>query len=156
MAAPEHDNSGVRFPPPLLYVLGLVIGWLLERRYPLASLPRNVALGAGIVLIVSGLAVARAGARTIWKASSSIIPMRPTTAIVSDGPYALTRNPMYLGMVFIYIGIAFLIRSPWALVLLPLVVLGVDRLVIAKEERYLRGKFGETYVNYCSRVRRWI
>jgi protein-S-isoprenylcysteine O-methyltransferase Ste14 len=63
---------------------------------------------------------------------------------------------MYLGMVVIYVGIALLIRSPWALVLLPLVVLGVDRLVIAKEERYLRGKFGETYGNYCSKVRRWI
>ena len=57
---------------------------------------------------------------------------------------------------FIYIGIAFLIHSAWAVVLLPLVVLGIDRLVIAKEERYLRGKFGETYTSYCSRVRRWI
>jgi protein-S-isoprenylcysteine O-methyltransferase Ste14 len=118
--------------------------------------PKNVALGGGIVLIVAGLAVARAGALAVWKANSSIIPMRPTTAIVSDGPYALTRNPMYLGMVFIYIGIAFLIHSAWAVVLLPLVVFGVDRLVIAKEERYLRGKFGETYTSYCSRVRRWI
>jgi protein-S-isoprenylcysteine O-methyltransferase Ste14 len=118
--------------------------------------PKNVALGGGIVLIVAGLAVARAGALAVWKANSSIIPMRPTTAIVSDGPYALTRNPMYLGMVFIYIGIAFLTHSAWAVVLLPLVVFGVDRLVIAKEERYLRGKFGEAYTSYCSRVRRWI
>ena len=85
-----------------------------------------------------------------------MIPIRPTTAIVSDGVYRFTRNPMYVSMVAVYVGIALLIRAPWALVLLPLVVLLVDRLVIAKEERYLRGKFGETYTNYCSRVRRWI
>lgn len=151
-----RNNSGVLFPPPLIYVLGLLAGWWLERKYPLPSLPKNVSLGAGIILIVAGLAVARAGARTIWKANSSIIPMKPTTAIVSDGPYALTRNPMYLGMVFIYIGIALLFHSAWALILLPLVILGVDRLVIAKEERYLAGKFGQPYLAYKSKVRRWI
>ena len=82
--------------------------------------------------------------------------MRPTTAIVSDGVYRFTRNPMYVSMVVIYVGIALLIRAPWALVLLPVVMIAVDRLVIAKEESYLRGKFGDIYVNYCSRVRRWI
>jgi len=150
------DNSGVKFPPPLLYLLGLLAGWSLQRVHPLPMLPKNIALAGGILLIVAGMAVARAGVRSVWKAKSSIVPVRPTTAIATDGPYALTRNPMYLGLVFIYIGIAFLIHSAWALVLLPLVVLGVDRLVIAKEEKYLRGKFGETYTNYCSRVRRWI
>jgi protein-S-isoprenylcysteine O-methyltransferase Ste14 len=154
--AANPDSSGVRFPPPLIYVVGLVAGYLLERKYPVATLPRNLSIAGGIVLCVAGLLVIRSAARTVWKANSSIIPMRPTTAIVSEGVFQLTRNPMYLGMVVIYVGIALLIRSPWALVLLPLVVLGVDRLVIAKEERYLRGKFGETYGNYCSKVRRWI
>jgi protein-S-isoprenylcysteine O-methyltransferase Ste14 len=108
------------------------------------------------VLLVAGFAVARSGARTIWKANSSIIPMRPTTAIVSEGIFQFTRNPMYVGMVVIYVGIALWIRTPWALVLLPLVVLAVDRLVIAKEERYLAGKFGEPYLAYKNKVRRWI
>ena len=152
----EHDNSGIKFPPPLIYVLGLLAGWWLERAHPLPSLPKNISLGAGIVLIVAGLAVARAGARAVWKANSSIIPIRPTTAIVSDGPYALTRNPMYLGMVFIYIGVAFLMHSAWALILLPLVIVAMNWLVIAKEEKYLAGKFGESYLAYKNRVRRWI
>jgi protein-S-isoprenylcysteine O-methyltransferase Ste14 len=151
-----QDSSGVRFPPPLIYLVGLVAGYFLERKYPLASLPRNLSIAAGIVLVAAGFAVARSGALTIWKANSSIIPMRPTTAIVSDGVYRFTRNPMYVGMVVIYVGIALLIRSPWALVLLPLVVLLVDRLVIAKEERYLAGKFGQPYLAYKSKVRRWI
>ena len=80
-----RDNSGVRFPPPLLYVAGLLAGWLLERKYPLTSLPRNISLAAGIILCVAGFVVARAGAMAIWKANSSIIPMRPTTAIVTQG-----------------------------------------------------------------------
>ena len=151
-----RDNSGVRFPPPLIYVLGLLAGWLLERKHPLVPLPRNFAIAAGIVLLIAGLALARSGARAIWKANSSIIPMRPTTAIVSDGVYRFTRNPMYLAMAVMYVGIALLVRAAWALVLLPVVMIAVDRLVIAKEESYLRGKFGETYMNYCSRVRRWI
>src|SRR4051812_8134489 len=154
--AANPDSSGVRFPPPLIYVAGLLAGWLLERRYPLTSLPRNISIAGGIVLILAGLLVTRAAARSMWAAKTSMIPIRPTTAIVSDGVYRFTRNPMYVSMVAVYVGIALLIRAAWALVLLPLVVLLVDRLVIAKEERYLRGKFGETYTNYCSRVRRWI
>ena len=154
--ATTPDNSGVRFPPPLVYIGGLVAGYLLERKYPLATLPRNFSLAAGIVLCVAGLVVIRSAARSMWKARTSMIPFRPTTAIVCEGVFQLTRNPMYLGMVVIYVGIALLIRSPWALVLLPLVVLGVDRLVIAKEERYLAGKFGEPYLSYKSKVRRWI
>jgi protein-S-isoprenylcysteine O-methyltransferase Ste14 len=154
--AEARDNSGVRFPPPLPYALGLLAGWWLQRTHPLPLLPKNVALAVGILLIVAGLAVARAGVRAVWKANSSIIPIRPTTAITSDGVFQFTRNPMYVGMVVIYVGIALLIHSAWSLILLPIVILAVDRLVIAKEERYLRSKFGETYTNYCSRVRRWI
>ena len=152
----EKDNSGIKFPPPLIFVLGLLAGWWLERKYPLVHLPTYVAVAVGIVLISRGFTIARAGARAVWKANSSIIPMRPTTAIVADGPYAGSRNPMYLGMVFIYIGVAFLMQSAWALILLPLVILGMNWLVIAKEEKYLAGKFGESYLAYKSKVRRWI
>jgi protein-S-isoprenylcysteine O-methyltransferase Ste14 len=154
--AEAQDNSGVRFPPPLVYVIGLLAGWLLERKYPLAALPRNFSIAAGIVLIVAGIALSRSGAQAIWRANSSIVPIRPTTAIASSGVFRFTRNPMYLGLVVIYAGIALLIRSAWAFILLPLVVLAVDRLVIAKEERYLTGKFGEQYLSYKGRVRRWI
>jgi protein-S-isoprenylcysteine O-methyltransferase Ste14 len=154
--AEARDNSGVRFPPPLVYVAGLLAGWLLERKYPLTSLPRNFSIVAAIVLILAGMALARSGALAIWKANSSIIPIKPTTAVVSHGVFQFTRNPMYAGLVVIYAGIALLIRSAWAFILLPLVILAVDRLVIAKEERYLGGKFGEQYVSYKNKVRRWI
>src|SRR5882762_8924689 len=97
--AEARDNSGVRFPPPLIFVVGLVAGYFLQRKYPLPSLPNNLSIVAGVVLVIAGVAVAASGARAIWKANSSIIPMRPATAIVSDGVYRITRNPMYVGMV---------------------------------------------------------
>ena len=125
---------------------------------PLGKAIRNSEYAFPMIEFVhlAGLAVIRSAARIMWKAKTSMIPMRPTTAIVCDGVFQLTRNPMYVGMVVIYVGIALLIRTPWALVLLPLVVLLVDRLVIAKEERYLAGKFGEPYLSYKNKVRRWI
>ena len=152
----ERDNTGIKFPPPVIYVLGLLAGWWLERKYPLVHLPVYVRAGVGVALVGQGFIVARAGARAVWKANSSIIPIKPTTAIVTDGPYAGSRNPMYLGMVLIYIGVALLMQSAWALILLPPVILGMNWLVIAKEERYLAGKFGEPYLAYKSKVRRWI
>jgi protein-S-isoprenylcysteine O-methyltransferase Ste14 len=161
--AETPDNSGVRFPPPLIYVAGLVAAYFLQRVHPLTwdfperqSFWKDPSTFIGIAFCLTGLFVIRSAARTVWKANSSIIPMRPTTAIVTEGMFRTTRNPMYVGLAIIYLGVGTLMFSVWPWALAPLVIIAVDRLVIAKEERYLRGKFGETYGNYCSRVRRWI
>jgi protein-S-isoprenylcysteine O-methyltransferase Ste14 len=82
--------------------------------------------------------------------------MRPTTALVTSGPYRLTRNPMYLGMAFLYAGLALSFGVTWSLAFLPLVLLAVDRLAILREEHYLEAKFGEEYRRYKARVRRWL
>jgi protein-S-isoprenylcysteine O-methyltransferase Ste14 len=81
---------------------------------------------------------------------------RPTTTIVEKGPYRFTRNPMYLAMSCAYLGLALVLNNLWALVLLPFVVLVVDRFVIRREESYLTAKFGDPYREYCARVRRWL
>ncbi len=84
------------------------------------------------------------------------MPWRPTTALVVGGPFRFTRNPMYLGTTLLYIGIAILAQALWALVLLPFVLMIVQRGVIEREERYLEGKFGADYLRYKQRVRRWL
>lgn len=89
-------------------------------------------------------------------ASTSIVPVRPSTALVTSGPYQLTRNPMYVGMAFLYAGLALLLGVIWALALLPAVLLAVDRIAIAREESYLEAKFGAEYRAYRDRVRRWL
>jgi protein-S-isoprenylcysteine O-methyltransferase Ste14 len=94
--------------------------------------------------------------RRFRRAGTTENPFKPSTALVFDGPYRFTRNPMYLGMAAVYVGLAFVLGLMWALLFLPLVLIAVDRLVIAREEPYLERKFGEEYVAYKRRVRRWI
>jgi len=157
-AAPrnEPDRSGVKVPPPLFYVAGFLIGVALEVAVPIAALPLALALaaaliGAAIWLALDGWAMLR-----FQRAGTSMVPMRPTTALVTSRPYRVSRNPMYLGMVVLYVALALSLGVIWALALLPVVVLAVDRLVIAREEAYLDRKFGDEYREYKRRVRRWL
>lgn len=154
--APERDTAGVPFPPPLAYIAGLLIGLVLELIWPIADPGTVVRIGVGIAgfalwLFLDGNAMA--GFR---RAGTSMIPFNPTTALVTSGAYRFSRNPMYLGMAAFYVGIAVAAGLIWALFLLPLVILAIDRLVIAREEPYLQRKFGEAYTDYRSRVGRWI
>ena len=90
------------------------------------------------------------------KAETNIEPWKPTTAILSDGIYGISRNPVYVAMVFIYLGVVFLFNSLWILPPLILVLLVMHYGVILREEKYLEQKFGEEYLNYKEKVRRWI
>jgi protein-S-isoprenylcysteine O-methyltransferase Ste14 len=150
------DVSGVRVPPPVIYVVGFLVGGALELAFPVGALPFAVALLAG--LVGGGLWLALDGSAMLRfrRARTSMVPMKPTTALVTSGPYRVTRNPMYVGMAFLYAGLALSLGVIWALALLPAVLLMVDRLVIAREERYLEAKFGEEYRDYKRRVRRWL
>jgi protein-S-isoprenylcysteine O-methyltransferase Ste14 len=105
----------------------------------------------GLWLVLDGGAMLR-----FRRAGTSMVPLNPSTALVVSGPYRFTRNPMYLGMAFLYVGLAFALGVIWALFLLPLVIAAVDQLVIAREEAYLVRKFGQPYCDYMARVRRWL
>lgn len=153
---PTEDTSGVRFPPPLIFGLGLVAGWLLEQA---ADLPAPDDLWSGILSVVcflagGGLLFAALGMFRFSRIDPR--PWRSTSALTLSGPYRITRNPMYLGMAFIHAGMALLFELTWALLLLPLVLFIVGTQVIAREERYLESKFGEEYRAYRARVRRWL
>ena len=90
------------------------------------------------------------------RAGTNIRPDLPTTALVTEGPFRFTRNPLYLGLTLMYAGIALLIPGTWPLLLLVPVLLVMRWGVIAREERYLERKFGEPYRAYLGRVRRWL
>jgi protein-S-isoprenylcysteine O-methyltransferase Ste14 len=156
MPTSPPDNSGVRFPPPLLYAIPLGIGLLIQRFYPVAILPRGIALVPGVLLVALGLALVAVAMASFFRARTSPIPIKPTTAIVATGLYRFTRNPMYLGLALLYLGITLWVDTLWPLLFLPLVLFTVQRTVIAREERYLEAKFGEEYQSYKARVRRWI
>jgi protein-S-isoprenylcysteine O-methyltransferase Ste14 len=143
-------------PAPLIFVAVLLAGILLSVAFPVNFLPRVVTViaGAVCVLLPFGLGFAALGA--MRRAKTSVIPYRPTTALLTNGPYRLSRNPMYLGMVIQYVGLALLFDALWAIALLPLALVVVHITVIQREERYLEQRFGQGYRAYKARVRRWI
>jgi protein-S-isoprenylcysteine O-methyltransferase Ste14 len=157
MTPTPPDHAGVFIPPPLLYVVPLGIGALLQRLVPIAILPQSVGtITGGWLLFALGIALFAAALLNFHRARTSLIPVKPTTAIVESGPYRFTRNPMYVSMTLIYLGVTLWIDSIWPLVFLPIILFTVQRAVIAREERYLEAKFGEAYRGYKARVRRWI
>lgn len=149
-------TSGIRVPPPLYYVAGFLAGVALEAAFPIDRPPLAITLIGAAIGFAGWLALDGAAMVSFGRAGTSMIPMRPSTALVTTGPYRFTRNPMYLGMAFLYAGIAFAVGLIWPLIVLPVVLLAVDRLVIAREEPYLLGLFGEPYREYTARVRRWL
>ena len=152
----DQDTAGVVAPPPLIFLAGLVVGFALEALLPGADVPALVQWGPGGLLIVAGLGLLLSFNTSFSRKGTAVEPWKPTTAIVTTGPYRLTRNPAYLGMALTYIGIAVTSSALWVLVPLPVVLAVIDRGVIAREERYLERKFGEEYLGYKRTVRRWI
>ena len=154
--ADNQDNPGIRVPPPLIYLLPLAAGSVLDRRWHVPFLPRGVARPLGWALFGSSWLVGGWFMRTIEKAGTPIRTDRPVERLVTDGPFRYTRNPGYLGLAMLYAGIAVLRNSLWAILLLPVVVCVIQREVIGREERYLERTFGEEYLAYKARVRRWV
>jgi protein-S-isoprenylcysteine O-methyltransferase Ste14 len=152
----DQDTAGVVAPPPLIFLAGLVVGFAIEALLPGVDLPALVEWGLGALLVVAGLGLLLSFNTLFSRRGTAVEPWKPTTAIVTDGPYRFTRNPAYLGMALTYVGIAVMSSALWVLLPLPVVLAVIDRGVIAREERYLEGKFGEEYLGYTRRVRRWL
>lgn len=152
------DGANVRFPPPLIYLAGLALGAGAERvlNLPSLGLPLATRGFAGAVLDLVGFLVMFAGAGLFMRRRTAIIPFKPATSLVTSGILSWTRNPMYLGMAIFYVGLAVVLDSLAALLVLPLVLAIVHTQVIAREEAYLERAFGGEYVAYKNRVRRWI
>jgi protein-S-isoprenylcysteine O-methyltransferase Ste14 len=90
------------------------------------------------------------------RSAPALIPFNPSTRIVAHGLYRFTGNPMYIGFALRTLGLAILVDSAWMLLSVPVGLVLIDRIVITREERYLERKFGDEYLNYKRRVRRWI
>ncbi len=152
----KQDIPGVIAPPPLIYGAALIAGLILHAMYPVRFLPGTLAPVMGWSLIGTGILSIVAGFRAMHRAHTPVDPYKPSTAIVVDGPYRFTRNPLYVSLTIAYVGIAMLINTLWVLLLLPVVLFIMRRGVVDREERYLEQKFGEEYLRYKANVRRWI
>lgn len=157
MVGVDSDSAKVTFPPPFIYLGMLLLGLALDRILPWSvGLTEIGRFGGGGLLIASALIYLVAAAGGFRKADTDVKPWKSTSAIVDDGVYAFTRNPMYLGMALFYAGLGLLFSSLGVFLLLPVLIAIIQTQVIAREERYLEGKFGDEYRNYKTRVRRWL
>jgi protein-S-isoprenylcysteine O-methyltransferase Ste14 len=156
MPGDEQDKAGVIAPPPLIYLGALLFGLLLNRRFPMVFLPHRIARGLGWPLLGGGVVLLGWFEQAMRQADTPTSPYKPVSHIATEGPFRYTRNPGYLSMATIYTGIATRANALWAILVLPVTLLMIQRGVIEREERYLEGKFGEEYLSYKARVRRWM
>jgi protein-S-isoprenylcysteine O-methyltransferase Ste14 len=138
----ERDNPGVIAPPPLIYLVPLVLGLLLKRKFPIPFLPRGAERVLGWPLIVGGASLMSWFFFTMRRADTPIDPGEPVSNLATDGPFRYTPNPAYLSMAMIYAGVSSLANALSSILLLPAVLLVIRRGVIEREERYLERKLG--------------
>jgi protein-S-isoprenylcysteine O-methyltransferase Ste14 len=150
------DNPGVVARPPLLYASAFVVVLVLRWFWSMPIVDQAIALWPGLALIVLGMGIGIWGRRTLQAAGTNIDPALPATTLVTSGPFRFSRNPLYLALTLFYCGLTLASNTWWgALVLLPLLLI-MHRGVVLREERYLEQKFGETYQQYRSKVRRYL
>ncbi len=152
-------TAGILVPPPVPLLVALVLGLVLDYTVPF-DLPfeaplwtRSIAAVAGIV---AGVLLIASAYRLFRRAGVDADPYRPTSGIISSGLYKYSRNPMYVGLILIYAGLAALFGGLWCWLLLPVAVLVLDFGVVRQEEAYLERRFGDAYRTYCNQVRRWL
>jgi protein-S-isoprenylcysteine O-methyltransferase Ste14 len=151
-----RDTPGVIAPPPLIVAVHLLVGLGLDALWPAPFLGSVVQWLLAVLLIAPAVILALWCLLLFRRAGTAVEPWHPSTVLVTGGPYRFSRNPIYLAMVVAFAGLACAIDSLWLLALLPVLVLGLDRGVICREEPYLARRFGTAYRDYCDRLRRWL
>lgn len=154
--ATQHEEA-VR--PPVVILSALLLAALLELLWPLGpglaeGRPRPVLIGLGIAVI--GAILFDRAHRQFARAGTPVSPRQAATVLVTDGLYAVTRNPVYIALVTVYFGLVVALTTVWGLVLMPLVVAVLHRAAVLPEERRLAARFGAAYRAYADKVPRWL
>ena len=158
MAENKKDNPGVYVPPPLFYVVTFIAAVFIQRKFPIddSSFHLPAVKILGIVFIVISLFFSVRSLRQFFQSKNSLMTIRPAFSLQKNGIYHITRNPMYVGLAILYLGITCFIGNWWNIILFPLLVVFVQEYIIKHEERYLARRFGQEYLDYRYKVRRWL
>ncbi len=158
-----NENNGknhlLRIPVPWVYVIAYLAGIAIQFVFPL---PKSSFLFLIITLVFGSLLLLIGAAIAVWaqwifrKENTTTDPTQTSAKLVTWGPYKFSRNPMYLGLFLAFMGVDMILTFVWSLVLLIFVLYYVNWIVIPVEEKQLQKTFGETYVQYCMKVRRWL
>lgn len=140
--------------PPLIYACAAGFAWLLGRSVPLGFMPALEWIGSIIVAI--GLGFDMTAMATMMRYRANILPHRAATALVTSGPFAISRNPIYLGNTLVLIGLGVTLENVWFLPAAMAAAWAVTVLAIRREEAHLAARFGATWDDYAGRVPRWF
>ncbi len=156
MTAEDKRGPGLKFPPPLL-VLAIIAGaWGIDQIKPLPVVDNGTLWLGGAAIIGIALLIALIALAHFIEAKTKVEPWHPTTTVIQKGLYRYSRNPIYLSFCIATVGAGLALNSWWVIVSVSIVKPLLEHLVISKEEIYLEKKFGDLYLEYKSRVRRWI
>ena len=152
----DHPNINRNVHPPVILLIHILGAFLFSWALPLPfAFPKFVEwLGYGFVLV--GLGLAFPAVNQFRKVHTTLDPHGSVSAFVTDGPYRISRNPIYLGLLCSLIGLPLALGNYWGAMLSPIFVVTMNQLVIRHEEAYLEEKFKDVYTSYKSRVRRWL
>ncbi|MDG7001523.1 MAG: isoprenylcysteine carboxylmethyltransferase family protein [Nitrososphaerota archaeon] len=152
-----EDRVEIALPAPVIFLGFLLLGFVISLFFPTRlSVPRSLLLTLGFVSIVAASVIGSLAIREMRKAGTSPDPSKPPSKLITEGPFSFTRNPIYLSFALGYVGLTLVFSLSWALPLLIVALILVDRRVVAFEERYLEGKFGIDYARYKSKTHRWL
>ena len=153
----KQDSAGSIAAPAIIYLVPLVSGLVLHFVFPVRFLPRGwLPLTIGLPVIVIGFILNGWSGTTMGNAGTSPHWNRPAKLLVTHGPFRYSRNPQYISGNILYVGVAISFNALWPIVFLPVILLIMIEGVIKREERYLEQRFGEEYLSYKARVRRWL
>jgi protein-S-isoprenylcysteine O-methyltransferase Ste14 len=152
----RSDKASVVALPPLILAGVLAIGFVLDLAWPAKFMPRAAAFAIGILVAIGATALALMAVREMVRTKTAFDVRKPTTEIVTSGVFQFSRNPIYLGMILLCLGAVFLLDSLWFVALCAPLAIVLQKGVIEPEEAYLEQKFGDKYLRYKARVRRWL
>lgn len=151
-----QDRPDVIAPPPRIVLAFLAVGFVLDQFMlaPFKYEPLQYIGGGG--LLIGGIALLAAASRRFRVRGTPVETWRPSEAVVTDGPYGMTRNPIYIALLVIYTAIGVIANAPAVVALLPVLFAVMHAGVVLREEDYLECKFGDSYLEYKQAVRRWF
>jgi protein-S-isoprenylcysteine O-methyltransferase Ste14 len=153
------DNPGVFIPPPIIYAAFFLLSFLLQGYITIRGaffFHSHWANIIGSIFYIVGVSFIFPAGYEFVKSKNTVITVKPAASLQTTGIYSISRNPMYLGLMLIYLGLTFQFGNWWSLFLVPLLIAVITYRVILPEERYLTRAFGDEYVEYKKKVRRWI
>ena len=154
----KKDSPGIYIPPPLIYVLVFLAAIFIQKKISIddSIFHLQITKIVGVLLLIISLLFLVTSLRQFFITKNTLVLIKPASSLQATGIYSITRNPMYVGLGLIYLGMSCFVGNWWNIILFPLLLLIVQEYIIKREEKYLVRRFGQEYIFYKTKVRRWL